>query len=97
MCRLAEDQQVPPSALWQWAEAHSPALLALALAAGYTRLELALTKASDCAIDQDSLEMHAELNNCLVGAMVVRTLRRATTTEVDHRPPFANGLQHRTA
>ena len=103
VCRLAGERQVPPTLLWSWADAHSPTLLALALGAGYSRQELALTRPSDSEIDQESLEMHAELNSCLVGSMVVRAIHPATVTDLrqhqqrHHRAPVGSSLRDRTA
>ena len=74
VCRLAESREVPTDLLWTWAEQHSPTLLALALSAGYDRRDLALTKPAESTLDQESLEMLAELNGALVGSMVVHAV-----------------------
>lgn len=103
VCRLAAEREVPPAMLWSWADAHSPTLLALALGAGYSRQELALTRPPESELDQQSLEMHAELNNCLVGSMVVRAIHPATLAEHQqhshrqHGAPYASNLRDRTA
>jgi hypothetical protein len=103
VCRLAEERQIPPAMLWRWAEAHSPTLLALAVGAGYTRQELAVSRPADSEVDPQSLEMYAELNGCLLGSMVVRAIHPATPPghqQRHHRPrsaPYTGGLQDRTA
>lgn len=72
LCRLGAVRRVPPSLLWGWAEAHGSMALALALSAGYTGRDLALTCAVDTLLDIESLELLAELNGDRFGFALAR-------------------------